>query len=450
MTERLLQFIWQYRYYNPHELCIGTGEPLRILFPGELNIHQGPDFLQAMVRIGGNLWIGNIELHLLASGWDKHAHEEDRNYDNVILHVVWENDREAGHRGTAAEAKIAGKRRKRREGAAGRDIPVLVLQERVPKLLLGKYEDWMNSRSFVPCERQLPQAGEALWADWKKRLLIARLERKTLLIRDQLQQNRQHWEQTAWWLMARNFGLPVNAGAFAAIAQSLPLTILSRHRERPEQLEALLLGQAGLLAGDPGDDHALLLQGEFHHLRNKYRLRPIHEALLSMRMRPGNFPALRLAQLAGLLQRSCTWFGMIRDARSLSGLIGLLDSRAGSYWDWHYVPGKRSAFKVKHLGKQMKENILINTFLPLLYAYGNLHGEPGCEERALEWMRELGVEENIHTAGWSRFGVTNRHAADSQALLELKTRYCDRRICLDCAIGQALLAGITPERLPSS
>jgi hypothetical protein len=181
VTERLLQFIWQYRYYNPHELCIETGESLQILSPGALNRHQGPDFLQASIRIGNTLWSENIELHLLTSGWERHAHEQDRNYNNVILHVVWENDRKM---------------------VAAREIPVLVLQHRVPKLLLGKYKEWMKSGSFVPCERQLPHAGAVLWSGWKQTLLKERLERKMVLIREHLLQNRQHWDQTAWWLMA--------------------------------------------------------------------------------------------------------------------------------------------------------------------------------------------------------------------------------------------------------
>jgi hypothetical protein len=425
MTERLLQFIWQCRYFNPHELCIETGEALQIICPGELNTHQGPDFLQAAIRIGNTLWSGNIELHLLTSGWKKHAHEGDRHYNNVILHVVWEDDRERADR-----RPVAG---------PARDIPLLVLHHRVPKLLLGKYEEWMKSRAFVACERQLPQAGEALWSDWKQKLVIGRLERKTLIIREELRQNRQHWEQTAWWLMARNFGIPVNAGVFGTIAKSLPLAVLSRCRQRPELLEALLLGQAGLLAGDHNDEWLGSLQAEFLHLRGKYRLPAIHEPLLSMRMRPGNFPAVRLAQLAAFLHRSFSWFGHVRDAACVEDLMALLDVAAGSYWDHHYQPGKRSAAKVKKLGSPMKASIVINTFLPLLYAYGALRKEKGYREKALKWMQELGPEKNSRMADWARLGVGSRHAADSQALLELKTAYCDPRRCLECDIGKALL-----------
>lgn len=425
MTERLLQFIWQYRYFNPHELCIETGEPLQILSPGELNTHQGPDFLQAAIRIGNTLWSGNVELHLLTSGWKKHEHEGDRNYNNVILHVVWEDDGERANRRPAA--------------GVTRDIPLLALHQRVPKLLLGSYEEWMESRAFVVCERQLPQAGEAQWSGWKRKLLIERLERKTLMIREDLRQNRQHWEQTAWWLMARNFGLPVNTGVFSAIAKSLSLVVLSRHRQQPETLEALLLGQAGLLAANPNDEYLQSLRAEFLHLRGKYRLQPIHEPLLSMRMRPGNLPAVRLAQLAALLHRSCSWFGNIRDAASMRELMALMDVAAGPYWDHRYQPGKRSVGKVKNLGKRMKANILINTFLPLLFAYGGLCKEKGYRERALEWLLELGPEKNARIADWERLGVSNRHAADSQALLELKKSYCDPRKCLECDIGKVLL-----------
>lgn len=437
MTERLLQFIWQFRYFNPRELCTGSGERLQILSPGELNTNQGPDFLQAEIRIDNTVWVGNIELHLLTSGWERHAHAGDRNYDNVILHVVWEDDRESKVRTRADGDPITGKNPIPGRGAEGceKRIPLLVLQHRVPKLLLGKYEEWMKSRSFVPCAGQLSQTEEALWSGWKEQLLIRRLQRKTLLVAENLQQNRQHWEQTAWWLMARNFGIPVNTDAFGSIARSLPLRILSRHRHLPEQLEALLLGQAGLLEGRSGEDYPKSLREEFRHLRGKYHLPPIHAPLLFMRMRPANFPSVRLVQLAGLLQRSCSWFGSVREADSVQELMELLGS--GRVGNDRETPERRSA-----LSTRMKENILINTFLPLLFAYGSLRGEDRYRERALRWMKELRPEKNNRTAGWVKLGVSNRHAADSQALLELKTCYCDERKCLECAIGRALLGPV--------
>ncbi len=238
MTERLLQFIWQFRYFNHHDLRLETGENLAVLSPGKINTHQGPDFLWASVRVGNTIWAGHIELHLLASGWRRHGHGEDKHYNNVILHVVWENDVVSGGYATPTDGETY---------RAPRNIPVLVLHHRVPKLLLGKYQDWMTSQSFVPCERQLSTAHDAIWSEWKQTLFIERLQRRAMLIRGFLQSNRQHWEETIWWLLARNFGIPVNGEAFEAVARSVSVYMLARLRSRPEEAEALLLGQAGLL-----------------------------------------------------------------------------------------------------------------------------------------------------------------------------------------------------------
>ncbi|HZE83730.1 MAG TPA: DUF2851 family protein [Puia sp.] len=491
MTERLLQFIWRSQYFNHHELSLENGEALQIVRPGELNAHQGPDFSWAALRIGNTEWFGHIELHLLASGWTKHAHEGDKHYNNVILHVVWENDLPAGGSAEPAEVQRNGSGTQADEPGLKRDrnIPVLVLSHRVPKLLLGKYEEWMKSRAFVACERQLragaaggpgnempPQGNmEEVWASWKRRLLAERLQRKTMLIQEWLGQNNQHWEETAWWLMARNFGFPVNAGSFEAIARSLPLSILARHRHRPEQLEALLLGQGGLLEQEFSEEYPRWLQKEFRYLRGKYRLRPAHEPLLFLRMRPANFPGIRLSQLGCLLHSSGSWFTRTKEASSTAELKEMLSAAAGSYWDDHFTwgnapmgkagdragefgdgptgkmelrgeggqPGRAEgrAGRKKALGMSMKENIIINTLVPMLYAYGVLRSERSCREKALRWLGEAGAEKNSLLAGWARLGISGRNAADTQALLELKKQYCDPRKCLECAVGKALLRG---------
>ena len=437
MKEQLLQFIWRYQYFYRPQLHTESGEPLQILSPGEHNTHQGPDFLNASIRIGNTFWAGNIELHIRTSDWTKHAHQKDRNYHNVILHVVWENDVPAGAEGS--------------EPAGGRKIPLLVLQDRVPKLLLSKYEEWMSNRSFVACERQLPQVGEPTWTSWKRQLLEERLYRKARFIRDCLAQNRQHWEETGWWLLARNFGFPVNTAVFEAVARSLPLRLLARHKDRIEQLEALLLGQAGLLEGDLREEYPLLLQHEFRYLRQKYRLPVIHSPVLFLRMRPGNAPAIRLAQLAGLLSLSTSWWARVKETDSAIELRHSLAVSASPYWNTHYglesrsraTGSDRQAFIIqprpKNLGAQMKDSILINTWSPLLFAYGWLRGEPVLQQKALRWLAAVPAEKNALIAGWGRQGVYGKTAMDTQALLELKTRYCDPKKCLECAVGNFLL-----------
>ena len=449
MKEQLLQFIWRFQYFHRPQLHTEAGEPLQIFSPGEINTHQGPDFLNASIRIGDTFWAGNIELHIRTSDWNRHSHQKDRHYRNVILHVVWENDvpAESGE-GDMPPAEGS-------EPAIERNIPLLVLQDRIPKLLLRQYSAWMNNRSFVACERQLPQVGEKIWLTWKQQLLEERLYRKALFIRDCLQQNHQHWEETTWWLLARNFGFPVNTASFEAVARSLPLPMLARHRERIEQLEALLLGQAGLLEGDFREEYPLFLQGEFRYLRKKYRLPVLHPTVLFLRMRPGNFPAIRLAQLAGLLSLSTSWWATIRETGSPREMKELLSVRASSYWDTHYGwghnrnpvekegedrgeagPSRRGS---GNLGHQMKESILINTCSPLLFAYGWLRGEPVLRDKALRWLAAIPAEKNALVAGWGRQGVYGKTAMDTQALLELKTLYCDPKKCLECAVGNFLL-----------
>ena len=430
MEEQLLQFIWRYQYFNRQGLCVETGEPLQVLFPGTLNTHQGPDFLNAHIRIGNTRWVGNIELHIAEADWHKHAHQDDPHYRNIILHVVWDNG--------------PGDLPEKRQGEE-RKLPLLVLQHRVPKILLGKYEAWMNSRSFVACERHLRPVEERTWSSWKRRLLEGRLQRRVEGIRTFLAENHQHWEETTWWLMARNMGLPVNAGAFEAIARSLPVRLLARLRERPDRLEALLLGQAGLLEGDFTEEYPRCLQKEFYHLRRLYSLSPVHQPVLFLRMRPGNFPTVRLAQLATLLSQPFSWFALLREAQSPRDLARQLDITAGSYWDTHYgweeasQATRASGFKRKRMGEQMKDSLLINTFIPLLYAYGSLRGEKALKEKARNWLEEIRPERNTATTGWTRLGVANHNAADSQALLELTTRYCGPKRCLECAIGTVLL-----------
>src|SRR5574338_12455 len=248
MTERLLQFIWQFQHFNKNELTSVDDERLQIIVPGQFNSNQGPDFLQATIRIGATKWVGNIELHLKTSDWKRHRHEKDKNYNNVILHVVWENDLEES------------------------SIPVFELKNRVSKILLQRYEELMNASGFIPCEKSIHSVRDIVWKSWKERLLAERLLRKAAIAENFLNQNNYHWEETFWWLLARNFGIKVNAGAFEAMAKSISINILAKHKNQIHQLEALLLGQAGLLVKKFKDDYPLLLQREYSFLKEKYSL----------------------------------------------------------------------------------------------------------------------------------------------------------------------------------
>jgi uncharacterized protein DUF2851 len=435
MKEQLLQFIWKFQYFNGLDLKTESGESLQVIAPGEHNTHQGPDFLGAGIRIGNTLWAGNIELHVQASGWNRHAHETDKHYRNVILHVVWENDLPAEKQdGTGL--------------TGNRNIPVLVLGDRIPKWLLGQYKDWMKSQSFAACEGQVMTVDEKIWIGWRQELLRQRLIRKSAYIGTCLQQNRQHWDETTWWLLAKTMGGPINGASFEAIAKSLPLSLLGRYGGRPEQLEALLLGQAGLLEPIFQEEYPAMLQKEFRYLHSKHQLPDIHQPVLQLRMRPGNLPAVRLAQLASLLSRSMTWFARIKEAVSPWEIFDVQEGdekdnggiSAGPFWDRHYTLTDTSGvLQRKRIGDQMLGSIIINVFSPLLFAYGSLRSDHGLIEKSVRWLEEAPAERNSLIAGWGRLGVVNQDAADSQALLELSKYYCKTKRCLECAVGRSIL-----------
>lgn len=420
MTERLLQFIWQFQYFNKNELTTTEDEHLQVLVPGQLNRNQGPDFLQATVRIGTTKWVGNVELHLKASDWKRHRHEKDNNYNNVILHVVWEND--------GVESAI----------------PVLEVKSRVSKILLNRYRELMNSKDFIPCAKSICTVRDIVWQGWKERLLAERLLRKAGYIESLLKENQYHWEETFWWMLAKNFGMKVNADAFEAIAKSISIKILAKHKNQVHQLEALLLGQAGLLDKSSlryqeGDNYPVMLQKEYLFLKNKFSLKPIHQPVYFLRMRPGNFPTIRLAQLAMLIHDSAHLFSKITETASLKSVREFFDITANDYWHYHYRFEESSSFKKKKLGVSMIDNILINTVCQVLFAYGNYHNEDTFKSKALKWLEETTAESNAITKGFQQLGIENKNAFDSQALIELKKEYCNKKRCLDCAVGNALL-----------
>lgn len=416
MNERLLQFIWQFQYFNKQELQTAGAEPLQIIHPGHLNTNQGPDFKEASVKIGNTVLVGAAELHLRTSDWLKHQHDGDANYKNVVLHIVWQHD-----------------------ATIHTHVPVLELQHRVSKIMLQQYQQWMNNPQLVPCAGTISSVKELVWMNWKERLLAERLERKAAYALQLLQQNKQHWQETFWQLLARNFGIKINADAFEAIAKSLPVTILAKHKNQLPVLEALLLGQAGLLQGDFTEDYPKLLQREYQFYQAKYQLQPLNQPVHFLRMRPASFPTVRLAQLAALVYDAAHLFSKIKEATTIDALIKLLNVTANDYWHYHYRLDEPADYKPKKLGRQMVMTIIINSIVPVVFAYGLMHKDELLKEKALYWLQQLPAEKNTITAGWQQLGITSQHAFDSQALIELKTQYCSKKRCLDCGVGNALL-----------
>jgi hypothetical protein len=415
MTERLLQYIWQFQHFNRHELTTTGGEPVFVFSPGMYNTNQGPDFFNARIRIGPVTWSGSVELHLHTSDWNKHAHENDPHYSNVMLHVVWEDDGDVN------------------------DLPVLELKSRISKLLLQRYQSLLQSTAFIPCGKKITHLEDIAWQSWKDRLLAERLLRKAAITNIFLQQNNFHWEETFWWLLARGFGSHLNADFFESVARSVPLALLARHKSQLHQLEALLLGQAGLLNEEYQEDYAILLQKEYQFLRRKYELCPVHGQPVFLRMRPVNFPTVRLAQLAMLIHQTSHLFTRVKEAAQAKDIRLWLDVTANDYWHYHYRLGELTSFRPKKLGMAMADSIIINTIIPILFAYGHYHQEESLRQRVLQWLDDMPAETNAIIHGYRELGMQANTAGDTQALLELKSQYCNQRKCLDCSVGNALL-----------
>jgi len=393
-----------------------NGEPLAIIYPGLHNSNQGPDFLDAKIKTGNTTWAGNIELHVLSSDWNNHGHSNDKNYGNIILHVVWEDD---------VQLNLP--------------FPVLELQSKVSNLLLEQFDELMKARTFIACQTMVHQVAPLTWISWKERLLIERMQRKSTIILQYLDQNKYHWEETFWWLIARNFGYTVNSDAFEKIARSLSLNILSKHKSQLHQAEALLFGQAGLLENDFMEDYPRMLQKEYRFYQSKYQLQPIQIPLHFLRMRPSNFPTVRLAQLSMLVHNSTHLFSIVRETIHLKDVRMLLNIVANDYWHYHYTFEELSGFKEKKLGAQMIGSIIINTVVPVLFAFGHYHNETRYKDRAVGWLHEMAAENNSITNAFSKLGVDNKNAFDSQALIQLKNEFCDQKRCLECVVGNSLL-----------
>jgi Protein of unknown function (DUF2851) len=426
MTERLLQFIWQFQYYDTKELTTTAEEPLKIIFPGQYNTNQGPDFSNARIKLGRTTWAGTIELHCKTSDWDKHKHQHDTNYNNVVLHVVWEDD---SHRNPGSLKPTPANARH----------PIVELKGRVSGILLKRYEELMASTNFIPCEKNIQSVRDITWKSWKDRLLAERLLRKAATVEQYLEQNKFHWEETFWWLLARNFGIKVNADAFEEMARSIPLKILAKHKTQIHQLEAILLGQAGLLNEKFSGNYPQMLQREYQFQKNKYGLNPISVPVFFLRMRPGNFPTVRLGQLAMLIHGSAHLFSKIKEADSVKDVKTWFAVTANDYWHYHYHFDEKAAFKKKKLGMDMVNNIIINTVAPVLFAYGNYNDEHRYKEKALQWLEETEAENNNITNGFKLLGIESRNAFDSQGLIELKNEYCSKKRCLDCGAGNSIL-----------
>ena len=423
VPEKLLHYIWLHQYYQNNNLFTDEGDSLMVIKKGYYNTNQGPDFLDASVRINDVLLAGNIEIHINSSDWKLHQHQTDANYNNIILHIVWINDTEITN-------------------LNGQYIPQLTISNLVPKWLLDRYLQLMNAPDDLPCSAFLPYIKSIIWTSWKVRLTIERMEEKTNKILALYKESNNHWEEVLWWMIAYNFGLKLNADVFLQVAKSIPVNILGKHKNQLFQIEALLMGQSNLFQENKNiinDEYYLNLFREHEYLSKKYGLQPIAIKPVFLRMRPPGFPTIRIAQLSMLIKQSSHLFSTIKELKDLDKVKEILHVKTSSYWNNHYVFGKESIDREKYTGETLIINIIINTIIPILFAFGKLHKDETIKERMIQWLIQLTPENNAVLTGWVKEGISNDSAFDSQGLLQLSKHYCKQKRCMECAIGNAII-----------
>ena len=427
MNEEFLQFIWEHGLFNRNNLLTIDGKPAEVIHVGQPNTDSGPDFFNARIRIGETTWAGNVEIHQKSSHWYRHHHNVDAAYDNVILHVVETFD---------LPVKVK-----------NHELPTLVIS--YPSELLKNYEQLLKSERWIACEDKLSEVDPFILRFWFSSLMIERLQSKTGDILVLLEQNKNNWNDTFYQLLARNFGMKTNALPFELLARSLPLQILSKHKNDLFQTEALLFGQSGLLNESLlGDDYFLSLRNEYSFLYKKYGLSGIESHLWKfMRLRPINFPTIRIAQLAALINHSSALFSRVLEIENLGELRKLFDVSASEYWDTHYNFNKISKDNHrKTLGESAFNNLVINTVVPILFVYGDQHMDQAMKDRALALLENLAPESNQIIRKWNSLGIECRSAFETQALLQLKNSYCTDKKCLNCQLGAKIIISVNHER----
>ena len=423
MKEDFLHFIWRYQKFSWLDACTSSGESLSVVYPGDPNPHGGPDFLNARIRIGETLWAGNVEIHLNASDWQAHQHDADAAYDNVILHVVWQDDKPIYRKN-------------------GERLLCLELHQRALPGVRAAYYRLLSDKSHrIPCQPQFLEVGVPVRTLWVERVAIERLEQRVIRFRHLLERNGQNWEETFFQVLARNLGQPANSEPFEELARSTPIGLLRRKRDNLFQLEALLFGQSGLLEGEQTGAYPQELKKEYTFLRRQYQLEPMEGSVWKfLRMRPANFPTLRIAQLARFVHQTEHPFDKAMSAGSIKEYEHLFELSVSQYWRTHYRFGHPESLpKDKALGRATVRQLLINSVAPLLFLYGEFRQNKRYLDQAVSLLASLPPEDNRMIREWADTGFTPDSALQSQGLIQLKTEYCDARRCLYCAIGHALL-----------
>ncbi|MGR7812148.1 DUF2851 family protein [Lacinutrix undariae] len=421
MQEDVLHYIWQYKKFDSSQLETTQHERVSLLHVGEHNFNSGPDFFNAQLKIDAQLWAGNVEIHVKSSDWFVHHHEQDPAYDNVILHVVWEHDTDVFRKNNTV-------------------IPTLELKDVVDSQLINNYKTLMNSHEkWINCETDFKDIDEFVFNNWMERLYFERLERKSNTINTLLQESQNNWEAVLFKMLAKNFGLKVNGDAFYSLAQSVDFSIIRKSQSKIIQLEALFFGQSGLLDADEESGYFKNLSDEYQFLKQKFQLSNTHVLPFQFfRLRPPNFPTIRLSQLANLYHEHTNLFSKIIETNTLNDFYELFKVDTSPFWKTHYTFGKTSKPLLKTLTKSFIDLLLINTVLPIKFCYSKQNGH-AIDELLLGIVKQITPEKNSIIKSFNELKPVSKTAMDSQALLQLKTEYCDKNKCLHCAIGNALI-----------
>ena len=420
MKEDFLHYIWKFKKIDFSDLKTTNGESILIINSGQYTQLAGPDFFNAQIEIEGQKWAGNVEIHIKSSDWYLHNHERDDNYDSVILHVVWEND-------------IAIFRKNNTE------IPVLELKNLVSKEVLDNYQTLMQPKSWIFCEKQIKNIDSFVLKNWHERLFIERLERKSKPIQELLQTSNNDWEAVLFLALAKNFGLNTNGEIFAKIASSIPFNIIRKENSEVENLEALICGMAGLLDAESEDNHPKDLKFRFLYLLNKYQIeKSIIAPVQFFKHRPDNFPTIRLSQLANLYHKQQNLFSQIIATTDVKQIYNIFNISVSDYWQTHYQFDKISPKKKKQLTESFIDLLIINTIIPIQFAYAKSIGKE-ISENLIDIMNKIPPEKNGIIDKFNLFGIKSENSFDTQSLLQLKNEYCNKSRCLDCAIGTELM-----------
>jgi len=419
--EEFLHYLWRMKKFSLTDLCTTQGETIDLYDTGTYNTDGGPDFSNARLKIGDTKWAGNVEIHLLSHDWQLHGHQKNKAYDSVVLHVVYEENAPAFR-------------------TTGKAIPCLELKGRFDEALVDKYLQLIDNEEVIPCAQHLLDVSTFTKTMWLERLIVERLERKSADVRVQLEAQGSDWEEVFYQFLAANFGAKINAEPFRQVAHSLPQKVLAKHSDSQLQLEALLFGQAGFLQEDLSDDYPRELQKEYRFLQKKYQLTPIPKARWQfLRLRPASFPTIRLAQFAALTFRFNRLFSHLLEVQTIKDVEELFDVQMSDYWQTHYTFDKDSKNIKKSLGKKTIELFIINTIVPFLFLYGKIRDDEAATKKALQFMEALPSENNRIIRDWGSLDIRPNSAYESQALIQLKNEYCNKKKCLQCAIGHAIL-----------